>query len=508
MASRNRKPWGDHARTFGEWSIRWHRWRARSRDRTRPTAAARFAGRGSTASCSVSVGVADRCRPGATAAADAASSAAAFVATPGPLGPVTVIGDSVLVGASYEPSLPTLLAERGWGPITYPRRRRVHGGQLPTGRAARHRPRTGSTGGGRPGWDPPNVVVNLGSNDVGFCGPERDLQRQHDPVPARRDRPRPHGVVEQDHPASDAAADAERVQPGPRPRRRRAPRPAPLGLADCRRGQRHRDRARRRAPARPGQLPAPIRPDGRRHHRAAGVATRVGGDAPCPSPPDRHRSTRRSHPRSGARHPPAAGGTPRGRRRADDRRWPVSSLPVRPRSPSTSRVPTRRRPGFLTADALRSRRPMRRRANYTPGGAASRVRGRTAGADGDVLRLLLGRRRPDRRPAGGVRGRMHPRGGRGSRRERPNDSSTPARPVGPRIGRRWLPRPERRGVASNLTATGASARVTSRRIPCGGTVPVVSNVNFLAGRDDRRGGVRARRGRRHGVRVHRACRST
>ena len=28
----------------------------------------------------------------------------AFVATPGPLGPVTLIGDSVLVGASYEPS--------------------------------------------------------------------------------------------------------------------------------------------------------------------------------------------------------------------------------------------------------------------------------------------------------------------------------------------------------------------------------------------------------------------
>ena len=22
------------------------------------------------------------------------------------------------------------------------------------------------------GWDPPNVVVNLGSNDVGFCGPD------------------------------------------------------------------------------------------------------------------------------------------------------------------------------------------------------------------------------------------------------------------------------------------------------------------------------------------------
>jgi hypothetical protein len=32
---------------------------------------------------------------------------------------VTVIGDSVLVGASYEPSLPTLLAQQGWGPVRF-----------------------------------------------------------------------------------------------------------------------------------------------------------------------------------------------------------------------------------------------------------------------------------------------------------------------------------------------------------------------------------------------------
>ncbi len=87
---------------------------------------------------------------------------------PGPLGPITILGDSVLVGASYEPSLPTRLAEQGWGPIRF----QARGGYS----SGRHRPyndqwalstwiRTWRT----QGWDPPNVVINLGANDVGFC---------------------------------------------------------------------------------------------------------------------------------------------------------------------------------------------------------------------------------------------------------------------------------------------------------------------------------------------------
>lgn len=90
------------------------------------------------------------------------------VATPGPLGPITVLGDSVLVGASFEPSLPTRLAEQGWGPVRF----QARGGYS----SGRHRPyndeyalstwiRTWRA----QGWDPPNVVVNLGANDVGFC---------------------------------------------------------------------------------------------------------------------------------------------------------------------------------------------------------------------------------------------------------------------------------------------------------------------------------------------------
>lgn len=90
------------------------------------------------------------------------------VPTSGPLGPITVLGDSVLVGASYEPSLPTRLAEQGWGPIRF----QARGGYS----SGRHRPyndeyalstwiRTWRA----QGWDPANVVINLGANDVGFC---------------------------------------------------------------------------------------------------------------------------------------------------------------------------------------------------------------------------------------------------------------------------------------------------------------------------------------------------
>jgi hypothetical protein len=86
----------------------------------------------------------------------------------GPLGPITVIGDSVLVGASIEPSLPTHLAARGWGPIRFRAGLGYTAGNFqPAGSdfaAANWIQRWRSQG-----WDAPNVVVNLGNNDVGFC---------------------------------------------------------------------------------------------------------------------------------------------------------------------------------------------------------------------------------------------------------------------------------------------------------------------------------------------------
>ena len=104
-----------------------------------------------------------------TRAAAATLAEARFVPAAGPLGPVTVIGDSVLMGATYEPSLPTLLAQRGWGPIQFRAGVGYSSGNFqPGGSEAAaanwiHWWRSA-------GWDARNVVVNLGSNDVGFCG--------------------------------------------------------------------------------------------------------------------------------------------------------------------------------------------------------------------------------------------------------------------------------------------------------------------------------------------------
>lgn len=86
------------------------------------------------------------------------------IAAPGPLGPVTVFGDSVLLGSAlFGPTLPTRLAERGWGPI------RFRAGEG-------YNTRNGSSGAGAwlaqwrsQGWDAPNVLINLGANDSGVC---------------------------------------------------------------------------------------------------------------------------------------------------------------------------------------------------------------------------------------------------------------------------------------------------------------------------------------------------
>lgn len=86
----------------------------------------------------------------------------------GPLGPVTVIGDSVLVGASYTPSLPVRLAELGWGPIRF---RASGGGSTGFHLDDRHEAslRNWVRWWRERGWDAPTVIVNLGANDAGIC---------------------------------------------------------------------------------------------------------------------------------------------------------------------------------------------------------------------------------------------------------------------------------------------------------------------------------------------------
>jgi GDSL-like Lipase/Acylhydrolase family len=89
---------------------------------------------------------------------------------PGPVGAITVIGDSVMQGgALYSPTFPDRLAEQGWGPIRFRAGVGYSTGYfraVPTESKA-----TYWLGLWRSqGWDPRDVVVNLGANDSGQCG--------------------------------------------------------------------------------------------------------------------------------------------------------------------------------------------------------------------------------------------------------------------------------------------------------------------------------------------------
>ena len=91
-----------------------------------------------------------------------------FDATPRRLGAITVIGDSVLLGSVINsPTIGDQLATNGWGPI------RVRGGgSYSTGAfpvTVEARASAWITSWRNTGWDPPTVLVNIGTNDSGFC---------------------------------------------------------------------------------------------------------------------------------------------------------------------------------------------------------------------------------------------------------------------------------------------------------------------------------------------------
>lgn len=102
------------------------------------------------------------------------------IAAAGPLGDISVIGDSVLLGSSNalsSPSLPTMLSNAGWGPVNF-----LAGKGYTTGR---------SLGAGRPstaaywinrwrseGVFPSAIMVNLGNNDNAFCPPTIACMKQ------------------------------------------------------------------------------------------------------------------------------------------------------------------------------------------------------------------------------------------------------------------------------------------------------------------------------------------
>ena len=88
--------------------------------------------------------------------------------TPRELGPISVIGDSVMLGSlTYSPNLVTRLAEAGFGPI------RARAG-LGYGTGAFATPEWSRSSlwiekWRAEGWDAPTVLVNVGVNDAGYC---------------------------------------------------------------------------------------------------------------------------------------------------------------------------------------------------------------------------------------------------------------------------------------------------------------------------------------------------
>ena len=98
-----------------------------------------------------------------------AAPAEQFITAPGPLGPITVIGDSVLLGSLlYGPTLAEHLSASGWGPVRMRAGegyRTGYNGATPASMDVAN----WITSWRAQGWDPVDVVVNLGANDSGFC---------------------------------------------------------------------------------------------------------------------------------------------------------------------------------------------------------------------------------------------------------------------------------------------------------------------------------------------------
>jgi hypothetical protein len=87
------------------------------------------------------------------------------ISAPGPLGPVTVFGDSVLLGSAlFGPTLPERLQEQGWGPIRFRAGEGYNTRTTGTFSAAYWFGQWRAQG-----WDAPNVLINLGANDSGIC---------------------------------------------------------------------------------------------------------------------------------------------------------------------------------------------------------------------------------------------------------------------------------------------------------------------------------------------------
>ena len=90
------------------------------------------------------------------------------ISRPGRLGSVTVIGDSVLLGAGLNsPTLPDQLSARGWGPIRFRAAGSASSGMFNVSNEFRSSFWIDLWQ--SQGWDPKHVIVNIGVNDSGLC---------------------------------------------------------------------------------------------------------------------------------------------------------------------------------------------------------------------------------------------------------------------------------------------------------------------------------------------------
>ena len=105
-----------------------------------------------------------------------------FIDSPGPRGPIAVIGDSVMLGSAYGPpfesgwgpSLAHMLADRGWGPVRMAAGVGFQAGKMvPNSNPGANMSLWLSHQRGL-GFDPQVIVVSLGPNDMIACGPSVD----------------------------------------------------------------------------------------------------------------------------------------------------------------------------------------------------------------------------------------------------------------------------------------------------------------------------------------------
>ena len=91
-----------------------------------------------------------------------------FDNTPRQFGPITVLGDSVMQGGLIvSPTIVDQLAANGWGPIRA--RAGVGYNTRTSGGAAESHVSYWIDLWRSQGWDPTDVVINLGANDSGAC---------------------------------------------------------------------------------------------------------------------------------------------------------------------------------------------------------------------------------------------------------------------------------------------------------------------------------------------------